>query len=299
MNYIMGDRRNMMSNGIATRQNEDNSIAMLAAQRQLYRDAKKFNIISVALSVWVPFVLAVILLFIPSNTVWEYASYLLSIVSMFFSFGIDKYIEAKKQLAAFIQQKFDVYVYEMPWDKRIFGKDKNIDHEVVTYSKKILNDSQEKAKLKDWYTPAVDGKNIINGILACQRENFWWDVGLRKRFRLASLILIIILCVAILIMGLWKNEKVTELLWRVVFILPMLRWLLDTVTKLNRDISTLQELDGDINNDEIKTMEDLQDIQKVIFQHRKGCYTVPEFIYNVFKDNDEDRAYREATMSNR
>ena len=36
-----------MSNGIATRQNEDNSIAMLAAQRQLYRDAKKFNTVLV------------------------------------------------------------------------------------------------------------------------------------------------------------------------------------------------------------------------------------------------------------
>lgn len=30
-----------MSNGIATRQNEDNSIAMLAAQRQLYRRCKE------------------------------------------------------------------------------------------------------------------------------------------------------------------------------------------------------------------------------------------------------------------
>lgn len=29
-----------MSNGIATRQNEDKSIAMLAAQRQLYRDVE-------------------------------------------------------------------------------------------------------------------------------------------------------------------------------------------------------------------------------------------------------------------
>ena len=40
-----------MSNGIAMRQNEDNSIAMLAAQRQLYRDAKKYNTVAVALSV--------------------------------------------------------------------------------------------------------------------------------------------------------------------------------------------------------------------------------------------------------
>lgn len=46
----------------------------------------------------------------------------------------------------------------------------------------------------------------------------------------------------------------------------------------------------------MKTMEDLQDIQKVIFQHRKGCYAIPEIIYNIFKDNDEDRAYREARM---
>lgn len=285
-----------MSNGIAMRQNEDNSIAMLAAQRQLYRDAKKYNTVAVALSVWIPFALAVILLFIPENTEWRYASYILSIVSMVFSFVIDKYIEKKKQLAAFIQQKFDVYVYEMPLDKRIFGKDKNVDHEIATHSKKILSNPQEKKQLKDWYTPGVDKKNIIDGILACQRENLGWDVGLRKRFKFVIITLIIILFAVILAMGLWKNERIIELLCRVVFIAPMLKWLLDTIKKLNKDVSTLQELDNDINNNETKTMQDLQDIQKVIFQHRKGCYAIPECIYNIFKDNDEDRAYREARM---
>ena len=166
-----------------------------------------------------------------------------------------------------------------------------------TYSKKILKNPQEKNKLKDWYTPGVDEKDILDGILACQRENFWWDVGLRKRFKYASITLISILFVAILAMGLWKNEEITELLCRLAFVIPMIKWLLlDTVKKLNKDISILQELDGDINNNEMKTMEDLQDIQKVIFQHRKGCYAIPEIIYNIFKDNDEDRAYREARM---
>lgn len=295
-NAYLSDRRIVMSNGIASRQNEDNSIAMLAAQRQLYRDAKKCNTVLVALSVWIPFALSVILLFIPENTEWRYASYILSIVSMVFGFAIDKYIEQKKQLAAFIQQKFDVYVYEMPWDKRIFGRDKNVDHEIATHSKKILNNQQEQKQLKDWYTPGVDKKNAIDGILACQRENLGWDVGLRKRFKFVSITLIIILFAAIFVMGLWKNERIIELLWRVAFITPMLKWLLDTIKKLNKDISTLQELDNDINNNETKTMEDLQDIQKVIFQHRKGCYAIPECIYNMFKDNDEDRAYREARM---
>lgn len=134
-----------MSNGIAMRQNEDKSIAMLAAQRQLYRDAKKYNTVLVALSVWIPFVLAVILLLLPDNTKWRYTSYVLSIISMFFGFVVDKYIEEKKQLAAFIQQKFDVHVYEMPWDKRIFGRNKNVDHEIATHSKKILRNPQEKS----------------------------------------------------------------------------------------------------------------------------------------------------------
>ena len=65
---------------------------------------------------------------------------------------------------------------------------------------------------------------------------------------------------------------IRDRLCRVVFIAPMLKWLLDTIKKLNKDVSTLQELDNDINNNETKTMQDLQDIQKVIFQHRKGCY---------------------------
>ena len=46
-----------------------------------------------------------------------------------------------------------------------------------------------------------------------------------------------ILFVAILTMGLWKNERITELLWRLSFVVPMLKWLLDTVKKLNKDIN--------------------------------------------------------------
>lgn len=59
-----------MSNGILVRQNEDNSIPMLAAQRQLYRDAKRFGALSVALSVWIPFAFAVIPLFVSQNSIW-------------------------------------------------------------------------------------------------------------------------------------------------------------------------------------------------------------------------------------
>lgn len=281
-----------MSNGIAMRQNEEKAITMLAAQRQLYNDAKRFDAISVMLSVWLPFVMALILLFLPEESNWKSVSYILAIVSMLFSFVVDKRIDDKKKLAAYIQQKFDVYVYNMPWNERIFGKDKNVNQDIVTYSKHIMENDGEKKRLHNWYTPAVDNKELLTGILLCQRENFWWDVGLRKRYRLVSVIMIVLLCSFVLAMGLWKNESVAMLLWRLAFIVPMLEWLFDTVKTLNKDMERLIELDEIVNNDLTKTMDELQDIQRMILEHRKECYAIPNFIYQIFKDNDEDTARR-------
>lgn len=285
-----------MSNGILIRQNENNSIAMLAAQRQLYRDAKRFGTLSIALSVWVPFALAVILLFVSSNSVWQYISYAIAIGSMIVSFVIDKWIDEKKKLAAFIQQKFDVYVYSMPWNSRIFGQNRNVNHEIITNSEKILGNQKEKDSLYNWYSPAIDNKDLLYGILLCQRENYWWDVGLRKRFKAISIMMIAGLGIAVFAMGLFKNESVAQLLWRLAFLVPMVEWLLNTVKRLNKDIAALQELDLVINDDRTKTMDDLQDIQRMIYEHRKGCYAIPDSVYKLFKDNDEDKAHREASM---
>lgn len=285
-----------MSNGINARQNEDNSISMLAAQRQLYRDAKCFDTLATAFSVWIPFSLAVIILIVPENVAWQYASYFISIGSMVFSFVIDKWIDGKKKLAAFIQQKFDVYVYSMPWNDRIFGQNRNVNHEIVANSRKILSKQEKKDLLYNWYTPAIDDKNLLDGILLCQRENYWWDVGLRKRFRAISILTIIVLDIAVFMMGLLNNESVAQLLCRFAFVVPMIGWLLNTVKQLNKDIKSLNELDGIINDNKAKTMDDLQNIQRMIFEHRKGCYAIPDFIYKLFKDNDEDKAHREACM---
>ena len=285
-----------MSNGILIRQNENNSIAMLAAQRQLYRDAKRFGTLSIALSVWVPFALAVILLFVSPNSVWQYISYAIAIGSMIVSFVIDKWIDEKKKLAAFIQQKFDVYVYSMPWNSRIFGQNRNVNHEIITNSEKILGNQKEKDSLYNWYSPAIDNKDLLYGILLCQRENYWWDVGLRKRFKAISIMMIAGLGIAVFAMGLFKNESVAQLLWRIAFIVPIVEWLINTVKRLNKDFAALQELDLVINDDRTKTMDDLQDIQRMIYEHRKGCYAIPDSVYKLFKDNDEDKAHREASM---
>lgn len=283
-----------MSNGIRKRQNEEYSIEMLAAQRKLYNDAKTVNWISTALSVWIPFVLSILLVFITQNSPLENGSYIISIISMIVSLGIDSYIRKRKELAASIQQKFDIYVYQMPWNERLFGKNMNLNHAIAEHSKSIMLKEDEKKTLYDWYTPIVDEKSINEGILACQRENQWWDVGIRSRYRLACYIAIIIMTVIVFGMGIIRNEENVKLLWRAAFIVPMMRWLIDTVKQLNEDIDNLKKVDVMINEETMKSMDDLQDIQVKIYEHRKGCFAIPNFFYEIFKDNDEDNAHRAA-----
>jgi len=285
-----------MSNGINQRQNEEKCVAMLAAQRQLYNDAKKLDWTSTVLSVLIPFLLSCILLFVSKDSPVGVISYIVSIVSMIFSFRVSGHIKNEKRMAAFIQQKFDTYVYTMPWNRRIFGDDKNVSSEIAQYSEKILSNNAEKEKLKNWYTVEADRKPLNEGILVCQRENFTWDAGLRKRFRRLSIGVVVLLSGAVLIMGVILNESVIELLCRIAFWAPMLQWLFETVKMLNDDLENLNELDVAINSKEEKSMEDLQDIQKLIYEHRKGCLTIPNFFYGYFKDNDEDRAHRMANM---
>lgn len=285
-----------MSNGINQRQNEEKCVAMLAAQRQLYNDAKKLDWTSTVLSVLIPFLLSCILLFVSKDSPVGVISYIVSIVSMIFSFCVSGHIKNEKIMAAFIQQKFDTYVYTMPWNRRIFGDDKNVSSEIAQYSEKILSNNAEKEKLKNWYTVEADRKPLNEGILVCQRENFTWDAGLRKRFRRLSIGVVVLLSGAVLIMGVILNESVIELLCRIAFWAPMLQWLFETVKMLNDDLENLNELDVAINSKEEKSMEDLQDIQKLIYEHRKGCLTIPNFFYGYFKDNDEDRAHRMANM---
>lgn len=285
-----------MSNGISSRQNEEQSIAMLAAQRQLYNDAKAVDGITTALSVWIPFVLSILLLFIKQGSQLEYASYIVSIVSMMISIYFDTVIKRKKEMAASIQQKFDIYVYQMPWNDRLFGKNKNLNNEIARHSKKILSDAEQKSPLNDWYTSAVDEKELNQGILACQKENHWWDVGLRKRYRCACVLATIVLVVVVFGMGIVRNEDIAKLVWRIAFVGPMIEWFRDTVKQLNADIENLQEIDEMVNDSAPKTMDDLQDIQKRIYEHRKGCFTIPNFFYQIFKKNDEDEAHRAASM---
>ena len=274
-----------MSNGIDIRQNEEKSIAMLAAQRQLYKNAKSFSCVVYIFSLLIPFGISVISIFAAQNQSLLIVSYITSIASMIISDVTSSSIKQNKKLAAYIQQKFDVYVYQMPWNKRLFGEEKNVDREIARYSKPILSDEKEKQKLKNWYTKPVAKKPILEGIISCQRENFSWDYELRLRVRNAAIVIVSVLVILIFMIGVWNKESVLTLLGRIAFVIPIAKWLSGVVISLNEDMKRLEELEVKINSAGNNGMEDLLEIQRDLYQHRKECYTIPDFVYNWFKES--------------
>lgn len=285
-----------MSNGIAKRQNEEKYVNHLAAQRQLYNEVKLWDNMNMMLSVVLPLALAVSQILFKNIDILKSLSYLLSLMSMLFAAFLDNCVSKKKKLAAEIQQHFDVYVYQMPWDKKLFGSEKNIINSVAEKSEKLLKKNGEKQKLLNWYTKVADGLELNKGILVCQKENFHWDVNLRKNYKKASISIITFLILIIFGIGIYENEPFITILYRITFIAPMLRWLISAIKQLNTDINNLMELDQMINSPEEKEIEELQEIQAKLYNHRKTCLAIPNFFYKWNKKNDEVVAYRTAKM---
>lgn len=86
-----------MNNGIVERQNEEKSICYLAAQRQLYNEAKRLNYIEIIFSVFLPLLFAILQSIINDNIYLKTLLYVLPIVSMVVSLLVGSYIECKKK----------------------------------------------------------------------------------------------------------------------------------------------------------------------------------------------------------
>lgn len=288
-----------MSNGIGFRQNEEKSIVMLAAQRQLYNEVGKLEVLNIVFLVVLPFMFAILQEVVPQWNWICFFSYGMTLTIFIISVFINKACKNKKDTAASIQLLFDTYVYSMPWDDKLFGKQKNWNSIISEKSSKILNDEKEKKALRDWYTPIVDQMTLEKGIFTCQKENYHWDGGLRKRYRGLAIVVIAIIVGVIFIIGIVSNEPFQKFIAQIIFVLPMLRWLIGILTGVNDDLGRLKELDGEFNSIENKSMSELQIIQKSITEHRKAALKIPNVVYLLFKNNDEDKEHMIAIMDSK
>jgi len=275
-----------MSNEINTRQNTEHALCYLAAQRQLYNNAKSFA--------FYEFIFAICPLFISIFKSFDIISehinlfsILITIISILATDQVKKKRLNLQSTAATIQQLFDTFVYNMEWDTKLFGKKINLNDIIAKKSKKILSNPKEKEKLLNWYTNIDVNLPLNEGILMCQKQNYIWDINLRKRFRNFCYILGAILSLPIIFI--YGDTGL-------IIILPIIKYLYTLKETLSENINNIKEIDNLIYSTTPKNMDTLQNIQSKIFSYRKSAFCIPNKFYMLFKNNDEDTAHRMAQL---
>lgn len=275
-----------MGNSIHKRQNEKHCIPMLAAQRQLYIEARNAQRFISFFAVILPFILSVAQFFVSSNPLLNTAVYAGSVISLFIGLLAGKYTRGKKQMAAAIQQEFDIYVYRMHWDEQFFGPRVNLDADIAEKASRFLSHPARKKELYNWYVGIKSNIPYEDAILFCQKQNVRWDGQLRKRYRNACILLFIAISIIMLGLGVYQDESLREFIKRLAFLAPMLYWILEAVSALNSDIQRLYSLQHDMSDNLPVNMNRLLRIQKGLLEHRSNCRFIPQWFYRFFRRHD-------------
>ena len=193
-------------NKIPKTQLEPTQLKRLAAQRQLYSDAKRIQAIQI-IFVFVPPILTILVACHLFAAVWAAISGII-IACLFLRF--DSQQQSLKQKASKVQELFDCDVLELNWREIMVGSRFEIEA-VEKYASKYKRKDLGYIKLKNWYSNNVEKLPLHLGRVVCQRSNCWWDAQLRRRYTKWVIgVFLVVLIVVVTCFGLtrdWTLEK--------------------------------------------------------------------------------------------
>ncbi len=274
------------SGSIAERQNSPRSIQFLAAQRQLYSEAKWWR----RLGAWS--VTAVAIAGVAATLV---APELLKVIGPFSVLaGIAQWATSlvekqRTKTAANIQEQFDTSVYLLAWNPVLGAKPDAED--VIAAAARYKGDP---ATLANWYS-LPDGVPYPLDVLLCQRTNLRWDAVLRRAYAKTVLASLVGLFLIILVAGIVRNLSLSEFLLALLPSLGAFRLGLDTVRNHRQHSAAQRELKQKVEAtwEKVRTEpqavppSDLRAIQDGIYQMRVVAPPVPDGFYWKKRDQFE------------
>ncbi len=274
-------------NSIPEDQMEQRQLDRLAAQRQMYSDAKTIQAVQITLAVPAVVLWAILVAIWPGLRVyaacWGIGLVLLDLLLL------NPWQARHKERAAKVQEAFDCDVLRLRWPKLKAGR--RPDPETVMRSSTRYRRRQgSDSPVRDWY-PAVVGRLPIHlARIVCQRLNCWWDAQLRHHYALGVLAVGAVLIVCVLLVGLIGGLTLEK------FVLAVMAPLLPTVVlgirqfdenrKYAKSADRLKEYSEDMWDAAISgksTPEDLKAesrrLQDAIFDNRRTSPLIFDWLY--------------------
>lgn len=289
---------NEIGKHIVQEQDTEASIKYLASQNDIYRNGKSAFAYQVLIAVPIPIIIS---FFSPllSNTEFKIAwiFILYSICATFFEFFLENRSLKRKKLAASIQEKFDCNVLLINWNKTLIPK-KPDDGTIYRYYKKYIK-GNDIDKLYGWYSKEVIVVNTNVATILCQRTNCSYDFTLRKRYSNLILLLAITTFASLFLISGFYNITLTSFIVNVVFpSLPVFVLSYKQISSNKDAIENLSELKDLIENelenvkiDDTIDIHIIRQIQDKIYLKRISSPLLPEWAYNLLRQNLEDEMH--------
>ena len=210
-----------MPDSLTTRQNSPEAIKRLRAQRYLHARAKRVAGLQVVLTTILPIAGAILEMFWP-RLKGSVAFYGIS-VSILDVAVIDAWQKRLRKGGAKIQEAFDCYVLDLPWDD--VGVGTRPEEEDVHAASSAYRGGKEDTTLENWYPAAAGEIPLFLGRLICQRSNLRWDAHLRRRYRTWLAGTLVTVGAVISYLGLRSDFSLQQLTISVLApIAPMILW---------------------------------------------------------------------------
>jgi hypothetical protein len=281
---------------IALEQNSDHNLRLLAAQRQLYSEAKRLRlwrlIGSIGLAIIAPFVLY----FQPT---WGIALAAFGAIWLVVDRLLLKRVEVQKvKQAAAIQEEFDTELFKLPWNRMLVGS--KVTPELISLAVHRYKGSYEK--LRNWYPDTGSVLYPLN-VLICQRINLVWDWQLRRRYAIGVASLTVTYVLLLIAFAIATDRLVIDFLLGLLF--PALSAVVEGIEVAgnhsriaNEKEETATEIlalwEQGLKDHNNVSRNKCRNIQDCIYQYRSDGPLVPDWWYNRLRDKYEVDMYATA-----
>jgi len=301
-----------MADNFSIKQNRPEQLNSLAAQRQLYTQAKQLSYVQIILSVPLIIIISIATLVLNDNALAQkvgvqqidiswIAAFVGVTVALIDLLVITPIINGFRDKAAKIQELFDASVFDLPWNDVAVGI--KPDHEDISkYSRKIRGKQDEYNKLRYWYSDKLDGIPLSAATVICQRSNLLWDSDLRKYFSIIAGGVALFLVIFLMAIGVYEGLTLKSF-FLVVFApaLPIIifstrQWIdnnkaISQLTSLKELLNTTWEelLSGEKSDSYI--LERARKLQDQIYLNRKSNPLIFDWIYELRKSKQHENMF--------
>lgn len=285
-------------NIIATTQNQDDHLTLLAAQRQLYSEEKR------RMALWAVVTLAVAVT--GSGVVQAWTPYVplatfIAIVLAAVEFRYLKALTEKRTNAAKIQELFDCNVLELPWNKFLAGR-KPAPEVINGAAARFKQAQKEKGweQLKNWYTSFSPNDPLHLARLACQRENLVWDGQIKRNYAIGVYLVFGTIAVLVVAWAIVTHMDMARFFGGpAILFLPLLVFGLthagthcraaERVKELKDAVDDLTEELSHARHTPESLAQESRYLQNEIFHHRADNAPVWDWFYGCLKNKIEEQ----------